>query len=167
MKNFIWVSVLILLLVAAVTGGCNKASEGFAIYLTHDNIPVSQMASLSHYELSDNPVISLNDIVSYAKDTHEIELTPDAYQYVMAMKVPTSGQAFVVCVDKKQLYWGAFWMPFSSQSFDGVTILFPGLLKGNIIQLSLGYPSASFFRGEDPRANLEIFQSLEKAGKLK
>ena len=73
----------------------------------------------------------------------------------------------MVCIDKQPVYWGAFWTPISSQSFDGVTIWQPMLLQEPyIIILQLGYPSNSFYGGEDPRNNQEIFDSLDKAGKL-
>ena len=107
-------------------------------------------------------------MISYTKDTHEIELTAKAYERVMQLEAPTSGKSFVVCVDKGPIYWGAFWTPMSSQSFDGVTIWVPSLTpKTNFIKLELGYPSESFYQGEDPRSNPVILESLEKAGKLK
>ncbi len=170
-KRLIAVSIVILLLMPFIFNSCNSQNpgqEGFAIYLTRDDIPASQMEALSHVELADEPVISTDDIISYDKDTHEIELTADAYERVQALKIPTSGKSFVVCVDKGPIYWGAFWTPISSQSFDGVTIWVPSLSpKGDIIKLELGYPSESFYQGEDPRSNPEIMQSLEQAGKLK
>jgi len=145
-----------------------SSPEGFAIYLTRDDIPVAKIPVLSHVDLADKPVIATKDIISYTKDTHEIELTAEAYERVMELKVPTTGKAFVVCVDKAPIYWGAFWTGFSSQSFDGVTIWVPSLSpKENIIQLELGYPSEGFYQGEDPRSNPVIMQSLEKADKLK
>jgi hypothetical protein len=149
---------------------CNT-QEGFAIYLTRDDIPVSQMEALSHVEIADKPVISSKDIISYNKDTHEIELTADAYQRIIELEVPMSGLSFIVCVGKGPIYWGAFWAPISSQSFDGVTIVvrpvFPVEVPHFSFQLELGYPSESFYQGEDPRSNPEILESLEEAGKLK
>jgi hypothetical protein len=142
-------------------------SEGFAIYLTRDDIPVSQMEKLSYVSIADEPVISIDDIISYTVRNHEIKLTPEAYERVMALQVPTSGKSFVVCVDRSPVYWGAFWTPLSSQSFDGVTIWVPSFnVRKNTIKLELGYPSSGFFTGEDPRANPDIMQSLEQAGKL-
>ncbi|MBN1693022.1 MAG: hypothetical protein JW845_05655 [Dehalococcoidales bacterium] len=145
----------------------SAASEGFAIYLTRDDIPVSQMEKLSHVVIADEPVISIDDIISYGRQNHEIKLTPDAYERVMSLQVPTSGKSFVVCVNKSPVYWGAFWPPVSSQSFDGVTIWVPSFnIQKNTVKLELGYPSSGFFTGEDPRANPDIMQSLEQAGKL-
>ena len=166
-KALLVVLIAAMLLIQLAFYSCSS-TEGFAIYLTRDDIPVSKMPILSHVDLSDEPVITTRDIISYTKDIHEIELTPDAYQRVMELKVPTSGKAFMVCVDKAPIYWGAFWTPVSSQSFDGVTIWVPSFSQQkNTIKLELGYPSEGFYQGEDPRSNPVIMQSLEKAGKLK
>jgi len=170
-KRVIAASISIMLLAPFILGGCssqNPKGEGFAIYLTRDNIPVSQMEALSHVEIADTPVISNKDIVTYTEDKHEIKITAEAYDRVMQMEVSTSGKSFVVCVDKGPIYWGAFWTPYSSQSFDGVTIRVPSFNEQeNTITLELGYPSLSFYQGEDPRSNPVIMESLEKAGKLK
>jgi hypothetical protein len=171
MKRIVFLLLSVFLLFLLLTGsGCSskQESEGFAIYLTKNDVPVAEMEKLSHVDLADEPVVSIDDIISYNRETHEIELTAEAYERVMNLEVPTSGKSFVVCVDKAPVYWGAFWTPISSQSFDGVTIwVFPYSQKGNIITLQLGYPSQSFYQGEDPRSNPVIMQSLEKAGKLK
>jgi hypothetical protein len=161
-------SVVFLPLVLLTIVGCSPQAEGFAIYLTKDDIPVSQMEALSHVDIADEPVISSKDIISYTEDTHEIIITADAYERIKALQVPTSGTSFVVCVDKQPVYWGAFWIPISSQSFDGVTICVPPPNEQvNTITLELGYPSPNFYQGEDPRSNPVIMESLEKAGKLK
>lgn len=171
MLKKIFVSGLIasLLLVSLVTTGCRPSeSAEFAIYLTEEDIPVSTMPSLSHYELAGEPIISMDDIISYTEETHEIEITSDAYERIINLKVPTSGRTFVVCLDSEPVYWGAFWVMWSSQSFNCVTIWLPLVSSGkHIVQLQPGYPSQSFYNGEDPRSNPEILEALEKAGKLK
>jgi len=170
-KRAVTASIAIILLVPFVFGGCssqNPSGEGFAIYLTKDDIPVSQMEALSHVEIADEPVISTKDIMAYTEDTHEIKITNDAYERIQALQVTTQGKSFLVCVDKGPIYWGAFWTPVSSQSFDGVTIWIPSFNEQeNTITLELGYPSTSFYQGEDPRSNPVIMESLEEAGKLK
>ncbi len=167
----LFVSTLIvsLLLFSITTAGCRSPEvEGFSIYLTKQDTPVSDMPVLSHYELADESIISTDDIISYARETHEIELTADAYEQISNLQVPTSGTAFVVCIDGKPVYWGAFWVMWSSQSFNGVTIILPLISSDqHIIHLQLGYPSQSLYDGEDPRSDPKIFESLEKAGKLK
>ncbi|MDD5039151.1 MAG: hypothetical protein PHN78_07535 [Dehalococcoidales bacterium] len=52
-------------------------------------------------------------------------------------------------------------------SFDGVTIWKPlSTQEPRVVTLELGYPSQSFYKGEDPRSNAEVIKSLEQAGKL-
>jgi hypothetical protein len=168
-KVFASALIAFLLLISLTVGGCpSQKGEGFSIYLTKDNMPVSELPALNQIELADQPLIAIDDIVSYNQETHEIELTADSYERVTKLEVPTSGRAFVVCVGSEPIYWGAFWAPFSSQSFDGVIILIPPFSPdGHFIQIELGYPVPGFYSGEDPRSDPEIRQSLEQAGKLR
>ena len=162
------VSILLLATMLFAFFGCRTATEeGFAIYLTADDVPVSQMEALSHVNLADKPLISGTDIISYLKTTHEIRLTDAAFQKILDLQVPVQGKSFVVCVNRNPVYWGAFWTPISSISFDGVTIWKPiSSQEPKVITLELGYPSSSFYGGEDPRDNTEVMESLEQAGKL-
>ena len=176
-----------LLVVAALAVGCDKppaisarpsplpvltstavAGEGFAIYLTDPEVRPDQLAVLSHLELADEPILAADDINSYAWDTHELTLTAAAVERLLALKVPTSGKSFAVCVDGAPVYAGAFWAGYSSQSFDGV-VIDPILVtvERPVIQIRLGYPAPDFFRGQDPRADPLIRQALERAGKLR
>jgi hypothetical protein len=141
--------------------------EGFAIYLPARDMPVSEMPIFSNLELADEPIVSLGDIVSYNRNTHEIELTAEGYERLLELEVPTNGKVFVVCIDHQPVYWGAFWVAYSSLTFDGVTILIPLSPDRHTIQIGLGYPSESFYTGEDPRSNPEIMQSLRQADKLR
>jgi len=160
---------LLALSIPLMSAGCSApdAPEGFAIYLTRDNVPPSQMEMLSHVERAQEPVISTDDIVSYDASTHEMTLTQEAFVRIAELEVPTSGKSFLVCVDGSPVYWGAFWVLYSSQSFDGVTIWKPlGVQDSTIVAIELGYPSFSFYQGEDPRNNPLLLASLEQAGKL-
>jgi hypothetical protein len=164
-------SIVALLLMPFLFGGCysvSPAQKGFAIYLTRENTPPAQMEILSRIAIAEKPLVSNDDIVAYTWDTHEIELTPEAFQRIDALQVPTTGTTFVVCVDDSPVYWGAFWAGYSSQSFSGITIMVkPSLAGENRLKISLGSPSISFYKGEDPRGETRIKEALEKAGKLK
>jgi len=167
-KSKLLLTLLVLSLLALLVGCRNSATgEGFAIYFPKQDIPVSQMAALSYVEIADKPFISQGDIVSYNKETHEIELTAAAAQRVSELQVPLNGKAFVVCVNRQPIYWGAFWTPLSAASFDGVVIMKPLSLEKPVIRLELGYPSESYFKGSDPRSNPKIIDALSRAGKLK
>ncbi|MFH1486136.1 MAG: hypothetical protein ABIH46_08700 [Chloroflexota bacterium] len=141
--------------------------EGFTIYLLARDILISEMPVVSHLELADRSLLSLGDIVSYSRKTHEIELSAQAAERLLKLEVPTNGKVFVVCVDRQPVYWGAFWTPISSMSFDGVTILKPLSPGRHTIRLELGYPSGSSFSGENPRPDPKIMQSLQQADKLR
>lgn len=157
-----------LLLFSLTLVGCLSPEDGgFALYLLAEDIPPSEVPPRSHLELAESPVVSTRDIVSYSRASHTMELTPGAYERILELEVPTSGRVFVVAVDGQPIYWGAFWTPVSSMSFDGVTILSLLPANGDSIQLQLGYPSESHFTGQDPRSNPTIMQALERAGKLR
>jgi hypothetical protein len=166
-KRILIASILLLTLVLLAVAGCSPQAEGFAIYLTKDDIPVAQMEALSHVELADTPIISMDDINSYYWDSHQMALTHEAYRRIVDLNVPTSGISFVVCVNKTPVYWGAFWTPLSSQSFNGIAIMVLPGPEEHALKLQLGYPGLASFSGEDPRDNPDIMQALEKADKLK
>jgi hypothetical protein len=153
---------------AILASGCTDSNgEGFAIYLTQENIPPDQMQAQSHVELAGSPIVGIDDIVSYNEQTHELKVTQSAYERIFQLDVPTTGKTFFVCVDKSPVYWGAFWTPISSQSFDGVSIWKPyHSSEPYIVTLELGYPAPSFYAGGDPRNKPEIIRALKKADKL-
>jgi len=167
-SNFFLSLTVVLVCVLLVSSGCAATKgEGFAIYLTKEDIPPAQMETLSHVEIADQPFISIGDIITYNVQTHELKLTDTAFERISQLEVPMNGRSFMVCVDKKPIYFGAFWSPVSSFSFDGVTIWKPYSSQGPaIITLELGYPSSSFYNGEDPRNSPEILKSLKQVGKL-
>ncbi len=147
--------------------GTLMKGEGFAVYLTRDNIPPDKMEMLSHVDIAGQPIIASQDIITYNAQTHEIKLTGQAFERISKLEVPVRGKSFLVCVDRAPIYWGAFWTPFSSVSFDGVNILQPsGTPVTQVITIGLGYPSLSFYRGTDPRNDQTVIKSLEQAGKL-
>jgi hypothetical protein len=164
------VPLLLVLLVVACGCGTSRG-EGFAIYLPATEIPASQLPILSRIKLPDTPLVSGADIVSYSKETHQIELTAGAFNRVAELEVPVSGRAFVVCVDRQPIYTGAFFTPISSVSFDCVVIMKPLDARAtatgrHMVQLQLGYPGPDFFSGQDPRADPAIIESLQRVGKL-
>ena len=142
--------------------------NGFSIYLLAQNISPQQLAVLSHLELEKDPLLSINDIVAYRKATHEIELTATGYERIHGLSVSVNGKAFAVCVDGQPIYGGAFWVGYSSLSFDGIVIdTILATKEHPVIQIQLGYPGSAFFRGDDPRSDPRILQAFEQAGKLR
>lgn len=169
LNNFFAMLVLLVTTsIILVSSGCSAVDHGgFAIYLTAEDIPPDRMEMLSHVNIADKPVMSIQDVVSYNGRTHEIQLTGSAFERLCRLDVPVRGKSFLVCIDKSPVYWGAFWSPVSSLSFDGVAIMKPLMPRQpETIRLNLGYPSTSYYGGQDPRNNSEVLKSLEQAGKL-
>ncbi len=165
-KKQIIVSCLLCLLILMSSCAAPKG-EGFAVYLTKDEVLPSQMEDFRHIEITDEPVFSVKDIISYDALTHEIKLTDAVYTRVIQLDIPMNGKSFLVCVDKTPLYWGAFWVHLSSLSFNGVTIIKPlTISETKVIKIDLGYPDASFYTGNDPRSSGAIVSSLDQSGKL-
>jgi len=166
-KLAIVISCIFIIIITYGSYITSTKGKGFTIYLTKKDIPPAQMEALSHVDVSDQPIISVKDIITYNAQTHEMKLTPRAFDLIYELDVPVTGKSFMVCIDEEPIYWGAFWTPISSLSFDGVTIWKPyNNQEQKIIVLELGYPSPSFYNGEDPRNNRKVLESLEKDGKL-
>lgn len=158
------------LTIALLLSGCTpQPAADFAIYLPANQMTVSEMSSadLQKLPLQATPVFATVDIVTYSWGTHEIKLNAAAFDRIMAMEIPVRGLPFVVCVDRQPVYWGAFWTPISSMSFEGVTIMPMLSATSRTIQIRLGYPSSGFFQGDDPRFNTAVRKTLERAGKLR
>jgi hypothetical protein len=148
--------------------GCAAGKgEGFAIYLTRDDVPPARIEAPSRLNLADRPMISMEDVITYNAQTHELKLSAGAFERIHALDVPVRGRTFVVCIDRRPVYRGAFWTPVSSMSFDGVTIWKPYSQQGAaVVTLEAGYPAPSFYAGSDPRNSPEILDVLRRDGKL-
>jgi len=163
--------MLAAILLAACARPAAPVSEGFAIYLLAEKLPPAEVAQadLDTLKLEGEPILSTEDIVAYARGTHQITLTPSAKERLGQLEVPVSGAGipFVVCVDKEPIYSGAFWSPLSSLSFDGTIImLLPGVMPG--AQLDYVRIEANFVSERpDPRPDPRVLRALERAGKLK
>jgi hypothetical protein len=147
--------------------------EPFAVYLLADpqiTGPDIKFYDLDQLPLAAMPIISTENLVSYDWDNHGMNLSPSAYQQLLAIfsgGLPSSGVPFVILAYDEPVYAGAFWSLMSSLSFDGVIILQPSDPANQTLYIDLGYPGEDFFTGEDPRGNPRLQQALEDAGKLR
>lgn len=173
-------SVAILLSIAGLgmISGCSTpvshigAKREFAIYVGHVD---SYSRSPLEYDVDDilldkSPIITTRDIISYSWKGHEMYLTDDARDRIASLQISTTaGLPFVVCIGDERIYSGAFWVSWSSTSFDGVVV--ETTLTGagsNKIRLQLGYPeSPERFRGTDPRFDPRVKEVLRRARILK
>jgi phosphate transport system substrate-binding protein len=151
--------------------GGSTPGDTFAIYLVDRETSVAQLSkiALQNLELEETPMLSADDIVAYVWEPHQVKLTPVAYErlFNFSDSISTSGRPFVVCAGSQRVYAGAFWVPFSSQSFDGITIVLSSSDE-RTVRIQPGYPeSPELFAWLDPRSDPRILRSLEEAGKLK
>lgn len=84
----------------------NSNSEGFAIYLPADEIYLWEIENLTQIELAEDPILSIDEIVEYNLNTHEIWIVPKALKRFRDQNL--AGKLFVVCVDKEPIYAGEF-----------------------------------------------------------
>jgi hypothetical protein len=140
--------------------------EGFAIYLTAQDVPVPQMESLSHVDLADKPLISVVDIVSYDWNTHKITLSETGKEKLKNFEVPISGKVFLVCIDKAPVYWGAFYNPLSSYFPFGKPVIYAFPMLWESFEITWEPVSGDGENPGDPRIDPNIFNSLKQWGKL-
>lgn len=163
----------VVLMIALILMGCIPSeARGFSIHLLADEVPAIELSivDLNGLELLEAPILSDDDIITYSKTRHEMELTAEAYERIgqlFTLPAKVRGIPFVVCVGPDRIYAGAFWTPVSSITFDGVVICQPFDLDKRVIRIGLGYPCLEAFTGKDPRSDERILRSLEAAGKLK
>ena len=146
-----------------------QEQHGFAIYLVDPELSAQDLSQtdLGELGLEDTPILSLDDVLTYTWETHEMTLTDAAYERIAGLEVPTApGIPFVVCVDGEPVYRGEFWASYSSAIYDGIAIDVLPAMNKQPLRLQLGYPGPDFFTGEDSRADARILEALQEADKL-
>jgi hypothetical protein len=146
-------------------------TEGFAIYLTKDNIPSGSMPALDQTQIADTPLVALSDIVTYNSLTHIFTLTDSAANRISNLPAPLIGTSFVVCVNRQPVYWGAFWSPVSSAfaPASGITVYYPlseAAMSSQFVQTNPRILELDYSGNNDPRNSPTIIASLQQAGKL-
>jgi len=172
-RNIIMVVCIYLLtvVVAACTAKANM-DKGFALFMVPGISDPRQVdeSELADIQLEENPLINEDDILNYNPETHQMELTEEAYSRVISLfslPVDVNGMPFVVVVADEPIYSGAFYTPASSISYNGVVIIQPLNGKSGTIFLRLGYPCADAFEGTDPRSDSRIIDRLRLVNKLR
>ena len=182
---------VVLILVATLgtilmSTGCGKTSttltakidaksntEGFAIYLTKDNIPADKMPALNQIQIADTPLIAMSDIISYDDLTHQLTLTADISLGITTSYVPTSGLAFAACVNRQPIYWGVIWPGYSSAIAPSSCVIanYPLLQTfhmgaGQNSQQGPDILELAYAGNNDLRDDPAIIASLQQAGKI-
>ena len=160
-------SLLFLFALLTLLTGCGWPSwptptaeaGAFAIYLLEGNLSPREIEGqdLADLSLQHEPILAQDDLEAYIWDRHELVLSPEAVKRIEGLEVPVAGLAFVVTVGRERIYQGAFWVPWSSLSYDGVVIQVPPIPPDRRLRILLAYPtSPELFAGEDPRSDPRI-----------
>lgn len=165
MKNLL----VIISVIASALSGCEKQAEtGLEIYLLTDyqkKAPAADIISGSE-KLSENPIISYNDIILYDSSEHYFQVTESLARELREMKWSTQGTAFSVTINKQIIYSGYFMPGYSSLALNWISI--DPLAFDSKIRVTLGYPvDWPQFQGRDPRNDTRIINYLRKDNKLK
>ena len=75
-------SVMVFLIAPILMGCIPSRARGFSIHLLADEVPATELSivDLTDLELQEEPILSGDDIIAYARERHEIELTAEAYE---------------------------------------------------------------------------------------
>ena len=118
-------------------------------------------------------LIAADQIRSYEWATHTMTLAPKARGELFARLRGriASGVSFSVTVNGEVVYKGTFITKFSSESFSTPVVVLAARhldpkLRQDKLRIQLGYPTAEFFKGEDPRADRRIREALKAGDKL-
>jgi len=149
LRNKCLIVVMIISLILGCTGCKNAESHfEFCLYLAETD-------EFGEITQSTEPLFTVDDIISYIKETHEIELEKPVIHEINLL---SPGQQFIVCVGEERIYSGTFQSMLSSNIEPGACIYLPSI--DNTIRIF------GIFRGDDLRQDSRIIDSLTKHGKL-
>lgn len=132
--------------------GCKniESRSEFCLYLVETD-------DLGEIAQSTEPLFTVDDIIVYTKETHEIELVKPVIHKIYLL---SPGQQFIVCVGEENIYSGIFQSALSSNIEPGAQIFLP--LTDNVTTIRI----IGIFPGKDLRQDSRILESLTKHGKL-
>lgn len=166
--------LLLLCLLASGSIGRSETTNSFGIYLTAETlgrrITAYGKGDWSGVRLSESPLISGADIISYDFTNHSVRLRPEALAKIP--RPPVGGTPFVVVADGQRIYLGAFTTVESSMSFAVPSITVDRRMvvtnqPTDTVVIERAYPSPSFGVGPDPRGDQRIKTALKALHKLK
>lgn len=116
-------------------------------------------------------LIADTDIVSYVWASHTMTLRSGKRRELMdgLRRTIVSGEPFTLSVGDDALYTGTITTIVSSYSFHTPVLVINGCWpdpKEDQVCIQLGYPSGSYFIGDDPRDDPRLRAALESSGRL-
>ena len=165
-KTIIVVIASLLLIDCTQSTNNQNGENEFGIYLLLDKSITTSEAktiNLGLLKLQTEPIICLDDIISYDWSTHTIDLQTEAFERFKSldtMNVSTYGLPFLVLVGNERIYLGNIYPMYSSlYHFD-----LPTINVAPFIDMKIEKPLDEF---EDTRTDSRIFEVLKNNNKLK
>jgi len=152
-------------LLAVLPVAASSPEKGVAFYLINSGggTMATYEGELENLQVDKVPLFDQREIVSYSKSRQSMILTSEALEKLRKVSI---GRRFVVCVDMKPIYSGKIWSLLRSASCSDIVLMVPPSNDASVYLLA-GYPTHSYFEGNDQRLNESIIDSLGAAGKLK
>jgi hypothetical protein len=170
-----WQRIILMAMLGFANVCTGEPTNSFGIYLFANSEDWRESDSnWTSRALSPVPVISDTDVLNYTFTNHLMTLTPDAAQRITELRIPRLIEPFVVVVNGKRIYRGAFVSSFCSQSVAAPSITLWGAqqftIQTNLPPNSLLIePYAALFSkiDADPRSDERIKRALAALHKLK
>ncbi|WNJ18174.1 hypothetical protein [Pontibacter sp. G13] len=147
-----------------------QAQTAFGLYLLPEARPHGEQApctyclDIGQTDLSQSPLLSIQDIEYYDWGVHTLKLTEQGVAKLSQLTIPDEGLAFAIYVEGEPVYGGWLWSPTSSHGCDRVYAM--RWAGRPVLQFSFGLP-ANYAKGEDPRSHPSIQAVFERFDKLK
>jgi hypothetical protein len=165
----------ILFAVVALGTVCRaETTNSFGIYLTTGTVDRRIIATgkgdWSAIRLSDSPLISADDIISYDFAEHSMKLRPEALARIP--RPPVAGTPFVVVANGERVYLGVFTTAFSSIPSGVPSIMvdrrmFVKSQPSDTLIIEPPHPHPTSGIGPDLRGDLRIKTALTALDKMK
>lgn len=144
----------------------NDDSKIFGIYLLKNDTLSTDKAKqfpLEFLIVANEPIINIDDIISYEWSNHIINLTPEAFERFKTVETKiksTYGLPFIVMVDEQKIYLGNIYPAYSSYFHMDL----PFIDVAPFIEMRIGRaPSKDI---EDKRNDIRIYNVLKSKNKL-
>jgi hypothetical protein len=143
---------------AAMAG---EQRERLAFYLVKSGIEISHLneVQLGAVKLEDNPMLTLDDIVSISKSDNTIELNEHAFERFSRLD---PGTPFAICIDGAPKYLGRAWKQILSATSDSIVAIVQYPLQRRLIRIAAGYPTAAYFSGKDKEVGSTIVSLIQR-----
>jgi hypothetical protein len=150
-----------------------EMTNAFGIYLFAEpvdrRIAARGSGDWSRLRLSEPPLISAADIISYDFAVHAMKLRPEALARIP--RPPVAGTPFALVANGERIYLGVFTTGLSSMTFAVPSIMVdrPMMVTNqpsDTLVIERAYPSPRFGVGPDPRGDERIRSALKTLHKL-